>query len=76
MFVAMRDSTQANLTLTVRTAEHRELPAQCGIRIRDYSAELGDEEIWVEVNGIAYPLYKELFPHYVESYRLKFLQVP
>jgi hypothetical protein len=76
MFVAMRDSTQAHLTLAVRTAEHRELPAQGGVRIRDYSAELGDEEIWVEVNGIGYPLYEELFPHHVESYRLRFLKVP
>jgi len=43
--VAAREGSQAHLALTVRTADGRELPAQSGFRIADYSAELGAEEI-------------------------------
>jgi len=70
--VAAREGSQAHLTLVVRTADGRELPAQGGIRIIDYSAELGIEEIEIEVLGIGYPLYEELFPEHVVAYRSRF----
>jgi hypothetical protein len=70
--VAARDSSQAHLTLAVRMTDGRELPAQGEIRIIDYSAELGAEEIQVEVLGIGYPLYEVLFPEHVARYRSRF----
>jgi len=47
--------------LTVRTADGEDIPAQGGVQINDYSSELGPEDIEVEVLGIGYPLYEELF---------------
>jgi hypothetical protein len=46
----------------VRTADGQPVPAQGGVQINDYTAELGPDEIEVEVLGIGYPLYEELFP--------------
>jgi hypothetical protein len=60
--VAARESSQAHLSLVARLVGGRELPAQGGVWIGDYSAELGAEEIEVEVLGIGHPLYAELFP--------------
>jgi hypothetical protein len=74
--VAAREGSQAHLALTVRTADGRELPAQSGFRIADYSAELGAEEIQVEVLGVGYPLYEELFPEHVARYRSRFPNSP
>jgi len=62
MVIAARNSSQTHLALTVRTANGHAIPAQGGVRINDYSAELGSEDIDVEVLGIGYPLYEELFP--------------
>lgn len=59
--VAARSSIQTHLALTVRTADGRLTPA-AGTQINDYSVELGPEGIEVEVYGIGYPLYEELFP--------------
>jgi hypothetical protein len=42
------------------------------VQIIDYSAELGAEGIQVHVNGIGYPLYKELFPEHVAAYASQF----
>jgi hypothetical protein len=67
-----RDGSQAHLVLAVRPTNGAELPAQGGVRIMDYSAELGDEEIEVHVLGIGYPLYEELFPEHVAAYRARF----
>jgi hypothetical protein len=62
LVVEGRDSSQTHLGLVVCVAEGAEIPSEGGVRITDYSAELGDEGIEIEVLGIPYPLYGELFP--------------
>ena len=48
------------------------LPIECSgpITIVDYSGDLG--EIEISIHGVPYPLYGELFPQHVESYRKAF----
>ena len=72
MVVAARNSSQTHLALTVRTADGHAIPAQGGIQINDYSGELGPEDIEVEVLGIGYPLYEELFPRRYAEYAAGF----
>jgi len=72
LVVVRRDSSQAHLNLAVRLSDGTELPAQGGVLIRDYSADLGAESLEVEVLGIGYPLYEELFPDHVARYRSRF----
>jgi hypothetical protein len=62
MVVAARNDSQAHLALAVRTEDGDAVPAQGGVQINDFSAELGPTGIEVEVLGIGYPLYEELFP--------------
>ena len=47
------------------------LSCQC-IVIEDDTAELAADGLRVEVMGIPYPLYEELFPGHVEAYRNQF----
>jgi hypothetical protein len=61
--------SQECLKLVVRDSGGREIPSSGGIQITDYSAELGPEGLVVEVLGIGYPLYEELFPEHVAAYR-------
>jgi hypothetical protein len=70
--VAARDSYQDHLALSVRLVGGEPLPAQGGVQILDFSAELGAEEIEVHVVGIGYPLYQELFPGHVLAYENQF----
>jgi hypothetical protein len=72
--VESRDGSQAHLGLVVHLADGLEVPSSGETRITDYSAELGDEAISVEVLGIPYPLYEELFPKHVAAYRAQFPQ--
>jgi hypothetical protein len=73
MVVAARENgLQTHLALVAREPNGPALPAQGGVYIRDYSAELGAEGLTVEVLGIGYPLYGELFPSHVEAYRARF----
>ncbi len=68
--IATRESPQAHLGLAVRLIGGQELPAQGGIHITDYSAELGFEDgLEIDVLGIGYPLYGELFPEHVTAYK-------
>ena len=60
--IAARGSSQAHLSLAVRQIGGQPLPAQGGVRILDYSADLGGDGLEVEVLGIPYPLYEQLFP--------------
>lgn len=73
LVVAARNGLQTHLVLTVRTMDGQDIPAQGGVQINDYSAELGPEDIEVSVLGIGYPLYEELFPgrhaEYVAGFR-------
>ena len=66
-----RDSWVPIPELTVSFAGGK--PIECssgGVVIEDYSPELG--EIHVEVCGIPYPLYGELFPQHVQAYKDQF----
>lgn len=64
-------SDQASLELTVRTADNETI--QCaGIGILDYSPEAGEECIELNVLGISYPAYEELFPQHVARYEQQF----
>jgi hypothetical protein len=62
LIVAARESSQAHLSLAVRQIGGQPLPAQGGVRIYDYSADLGGDGLEVEVLGIPHPLYEQLFP--------------
>jgi hypothetical protein len=67
--VAAREGSQSHLSLVVRLVNGPELPAQGGVQIFDYSAELGADGLEVHVLGIGYPLYAELFPEHVAVYK-------
>jgi hypothetical protein len=66
--VATSEADQSNLHLSVCLADGSVLPAQGGVQIVDFSAELGPEGLQVHVLGIGYPLYQELFPAHVAAY--------
>jgi hypothetical protein len=59
---AAKGGSQAHLGLGVRLIGGEPIPAQGGLLILDYSAELGDDGIEIEVLGIPHPLYEQLFP--------------
>lgn len=66
--IAAREGSQEGLDLAVRAAGGQTIPAQGGVRIDDYSAELGEDGLEVDVMGIPHPLYEELFPGRHEEY--------
>lgn len=68
--IASRDLPQADLDLSVVCSSGEALPAEHGVSILDYSAELG--EIEVHVVGIGYPLYEQFFPQQVAAYAKQF----
>ena len=70
--VALREGSQAHLSLVVRLVGGLALPAQGGVQILDYSAELGADGLEVSVFGIGYPLYERLFPEHVAAYDAQF----
>ncbi|MEW5788222.1 MAG: hypothetical protein AB1899_10270 [Pseudomonadota bacterium] len=70
--VALRETSQQELALSVCMAGGGFLPAQGGVQIFDYSADLGAEGLEVHVNGIPYPLYGEMFPNLVAAYERQF----
>ena len=72
VIAAREGGSQADLSLEVRPSGGETLPAQGGVSIRDFSAELGPEGLEVEVLGIGYPLYEELFPGHVAAYKARF----
>lgn len=66
--IAARESSQAHLSLSVRSIDGRELQASGGIHLLDHSDELGSEGLWLQVCGIVYPPYGDLFPEHVAEY--------
>jgi hypothetical protein len=62
---------QSSLRLTVRSRTGVELEC-AGVGILDYSAEADEQCIEVNVLGISYPPYEELFPNHVASYAQQF----
>jgi hypothetical protein len=69
--IAARERTQDHLSLSARFAG-RDLPAEGGVHILDYSAELGTAGLQVSLLGIGYSLYEQLFPEHVAAYKAKF----
>ena len=67
--IILRDASQKHLMLSVIRPNDELIPAQV-VKIYDYSTELG--EIQIELIGIAYPLYEELFPDLVAGYHNRF----
>lgn len=65
-----RDSWVPISELTVNIEGGESIGCSGGVVIEDYSLELG--EIHVEVYGIPYPLYGELFPQHVQAYEDQF----
>ncbi|MFZ6743294.1 hypothetical protein ACO0LC_08725 [Undibacterium sp. JH2W] len=62
---------QSHLDLSARSETGLEIPCLC-VSVLDYSLEMDESFIEVNVMGIAGSLYTELFPQHVESYRQKF----
>jgi hypothetical protein len=65
---------QSSLHLRVQTESGTQIPC-VGVGILDYSAELDAPYVEVNVLGISYPLYGELFPHHVARYDQQFPNV-
>ena len=68
-------SDQTSLDLSVRTESGAAIPC-VGVAILDYSAEVEPPYIEVNVLGISYPLYGELFPNHVTRYEEQFGEEP
>jgi hypothetical protein len=68
--IAARDLPQSHLDLSIARQNGNVLPVEHGVVILDYSVELG--EIEVQAVGIGYPLYGELFPQQVATYKAQF----
>jgi hypothetical protein len=65
-------SSQEHLALSVRLVGGDVIPAQGGVLILDYSDDTDRSAIEVDVQGIPYPLYEELFPEHVAAYKRQF----
>jgi hypothetical protein len=65
---------QSSLHLRVQTESGTQIPC-VGVGILDYSTELDPPYVEVNVLGISYPLYGELFPHHVARYDQQFPNV-
>jgi hypothetical protein len=64
---------QSHLHLSVRTESGVVVPC-AGVGIQDYSGDIDPPYIEVNVLGIPYPLYGELFPEHVAHYDQQFSQ--
>lgn len=69
--IASRGMSQEHLPLSATQSDGQLLPA-LGISILDCSIELGASEIEVELVGIGYPLYEQLFPNQLSAYAKQF----
>jgi hypothetical protein len=59
--------------LSVHVPAGSAIPSEGGVHIRDHRAELrADDAIEVEVLGVPYPLYQQLFSEHVKAYEGKF----
>lgn len=72
--IEYRDSWVLIPELTVSFTGGEPIECSSGVVIEDYSPELG--EIHVEVSGIPYALYGELFPQRVQAYKDQFKKKP
>lgn len=65
---ANNHADQSALNLSVRTETGAVIPCQ-GVSVLDYSAEFELPSIEINVMGIPYPRYGELFPQHLEAYQ-------
>jgi hypothetical protein len=65
-------SSHEHIALSVRLVEGDVIPAQGGVLILDYSDENDCGAIEIHVQKIPYPLYEELFPEHVATYKRQF----
>lgn len=71
--VSSAGGDQSALRLSVRLAETGEvLDFVGGVRLLDFSAELGADEMEVSTLGLGCPRYGELFPYHVAAYEAMF----
>jgi hypothetical protein len=64
-------SDQSRLNLTVKTPQGETIHCE-GVGILDYSPEVGEEGIEINVLGISCPPYEKLFPEHVALYDQQF----
>ncbi|WP_211228101.1 hypothetical protein [Azovibrio restrictus] len=62
---------QTKLGLSVRTPNNETIIC-AGVGILDYSEQVGEGFIELNVLGISYPLYEQLFPEHVARYEQQF----
>lgn len=62
---------QTALNLLVRTSSNEEVIC-AGVGILDYSEQMGEDLIELNVLGISYPPYEQLFPGHVARYEQQF----
>jgi len=74
--LASQDGSQNDLSHAVRKSNAPDLEPEGPIQITDYCADLGPDGLEIAVCGIPYPLYEELFPELVASYRNQFGKSP
>jgi hypothetical protein len=67
-----RENWTAIPGLSVSTPDGVRLECSGPILILDFTVELGESEIEIEVCGITSPPYAKLFPHHVEAYKKQF----
>jgi hypothetical protein len=66
---------QSALELSVQTESGMVIPC-AGVGVLDYSAEIDPPYVEVNVLGVPYPLYSELFPDHVARYDKQFGETP
>lgn len=62
---------QSELSLMVKTSDNEEVTC-AGVAILDYSELIDENFIQLNVLGISDPLYEQLFPNHVASYKEQF----
>jgi hypothetical protein len=67
--VKRKTPSQDHLNLTIRETGGKEVIGSGGVHITDCSEALGPDGIEVELLGVGYPLYEELFPQHVAAYK-------
>ena len=67
-----RDSGYQIPSLTVEVAGGVSIESSGGVKIIDFSPELGEVGIQIHLLGVTNPPYDELFPHHVEADEKRF----
>jgi hypothetical protein len=62
---------QSQLNLSVLSPDGIPVPCE-GIGVHEFQLESGEPEIEIEILGVPYPLYAELFPQHLAAYEKQF----